>query len=304
MPPRWFSLLIIAAWLSMTGWLVWSEVRSHLEADEQPSFVPDLVDEAQPERSWISWRVYLEGRAHGAGPGETFTARTVTEITEKPDIEYTLRFRFEPHNGTVDGMDLGDLRLHRLNSLYRIDQKGRLVALETDIGFDRTIPLTNERMEFAFALNAEVRDGLFHSRFHAGTGDKEMTGALPPVALQHKGSVILPLHPVNKLSGLRLGQTWRTPIVNPMADALAAYAGISLEPRRLVARVRPSYEMLPDEAKEIACLVIDYEEQGDGEKTLPRTWVRAVDGLVLRQEATLNGKRIVMHRLSIPDALE
>jgi hypothetical protein len=305
MPPRWFSLLIIAGWLSMTGWLVWSELRTHFEADEQPSFVPDLVDEAQPERSWISWRVYLEGRARGGGPNETFTARTVTEITEKPDIQYTLRFRFEPHNAVGDVMDLGDLRLRRINSLYRIDQKGRLLALETDIAFDQKLPLTiNKWMEIAFALNGEVRDGMFRSRFEAAAGEKEMTGELPAVPLQDKGSVLLPLHPLNKLSRLRLGQTWRMPIVNPMADALSAYVGVSSEPRRLVARVRPNYEMLPDEDKDIPCLVIDYEEEGDGEKSQPRTWVRAVDGLVLRQEATLNGKRLVMHRLQIPDPLE
>src|SRR5439155_25849236 len=44
---------------------------------------------------------------------------------------------------------------------------------------------------------------------------------LEPVAYR-RGSVLNPLHPVNRVTGVKAGQHWRVPLVDPFGDALKA----------------------------------------------------------------------------------
>lgn len=113
---------------------------------------------------------------------------------------------------------------------------------------------------------------------------------LPPTPVSHTGSVLMPLHPVSRVSGLRPGQHWHQPLVDPLRDSFAALPGT----RSLNAYVLPQPQMLKWGTSETSCLVIEYTD--DENEPMGRTWVERSTNNVLQQEAILEGSRWIMTR--------
>ena len=151
-------------------------------------------------------------------------------------------------------------------------------------------------------LWGDVREGQFAPNYEVTVPllGKRLTGTLKPVAVSSQGSVVMPLHPVNRISGLRPGQAWRVPVFDPLADSLASMTGSEARMRFLRAKVRPQAVMLPWNETETSCLVIDYHEENDyaENKISAETWVREADGLVLRQVAESPGEKWEMDRIA------
>jgi hypothetical protein len=187
-----------------------------------------------------------------------------------------------------------------MTSAYRVDREGRLLGTEAEFEVDaQGLP------DLLVKLEGEVRNGQFYGKCAIGSFERD----LDPVPVARRGNVLMPMHPVNKIKidKLHPGQTWTMPLVNPLADALR---GGDSGPRTIRARVLPELEELPNplskmtpgHTKPILCLVIEYDADDDSaRKTKPRTWVRAADGLVVRQEADVGGERMVMQRDMIPE---
>jgi hypothetical protein len=156
-------------------------------------------------------------------------------------------------------------------------------------------------LEARFETNAEVRRGRLERSgvFEApGLGRTELT--LDPTD-PPRGSVLNPMHPVPRISGLRPGQEWRQPLTDPRSDILRAVVARALggqspsfaaPPAALLARVLPEPQMMEWNAESHLCLVIEYR----GEEYTARTWVRQTDGMVLRQEADAHGETVVLQR--------
>src|SRR5215213_6863957 len=62
MPPRWLCVLIVAAWLLLTGWLFYDELLPRLLPGQPPPVTIDLVEEAQVRRVATLWTVYQDDR--------------------------------------------------------------------------------------------------------------------------------------------------------------------------------------------------------------------------------------------------
>jgi hypothetical protein len=113
------------------------------------------------------------------------------------------------------------------------------------------------------------------------------------VPVSSQGAVLLPLHPVRHIHGLRPGQRWRVPVVDPLDDLLAAVVpGGQRELTYLDARVLPETQHMMWSNQDQECLIIEYT----GEELSARTWVRRSDGLVLEQEVTKSGDTWVLRR--------
>jgi hypothetical protein len=116
------------------------------------------------------------------------------------------------------------------------------------------------------------------------------------VAVPGQRGVLNPLHPVNRVVGLRPGQSWRQAVLDPTAMVLAGLlpGWPPPEPAWWTATVRPRPQPLDWAGEEVACLVIDYHSSEGDEAAC---WVRHTDGLVLRQEAAAVGAgRLVLQR--------
>jgi hypothetical protein len=152
--------------------------------------------------------------------------------------------------------------------------------------------------EIKAQVEGQVRQRRFWPRCWIETarwGKQEVN--IKPVEVSTHGTVLNPLHPVNRLAGVRPGQRWRMPLIDPLADALAAKLAEELPagkmgPRFLDAEVLPDVKVLNWDKHDVPCLVIEYRN----DEITARTWVRSSDGLVLRQEADRDGDRLIMQR--------
>jgi hypothetical protein len=295
MPPRWVSAAVIAAWVASAAWLFRQELWPALEPDAPPPFTIDLVEEAQTEKVPIRWRVTRDGAA-------VLTARTSVSHRSKEN-DFTLRALFEPREGLPEpGRKPAPppYRIRRMTSAYRVTPEGRLLDVDVQIAlaeakiFRQTIPIDGDARVWG-----EVVRGQFRSHYEVESPLGKFAGSLPPVAVSSRGSVVMPLHPVSRIGGLKPGQAWRVPVIDPLGEALGSFAGGGAgRVRFLRARVRPQAEALRWNGGDTRCLVIDYEEENQftDDRMSARTWVREADGLVLKQEAGLSGNNWVMTR--------
>jgi hypothetical protein len=289
MPSRFVTLAIFVFWLATTGWMVYREVLpSLLETGEPPPFTIDLADEVSAQA--ITWKVLQKGEEIGM-------ARTA--VHRQPDRTFLLAGEFKPQHLKPFGIDLKRLGIDikKLQSTYAVTRAGDLRALEARVALVSGTTIIEVR------LHGQVEKGMFTPAI--AIEGLEMKGVrfprLSAVPVSGHGSVLNPLHPLNRLKGLREGQHWVQPLIDPLAAALEATASsmpwmfMPSKPalRDLHARVEAA--VLAWDGADVACWKIGYREPGKDESA--RTWVRRSDGLVLQQEATQAGMELVLQRL-------
>jgi hypothetical protein len=290
MPPRWLSLVIVGFWVTTTGWLLWHDLAPRFRTGEPPPYVIDLVEEVRTDaryRPSVSWKVFLDDR-------EVFLAKTWVEPAEQGDA-YELVAKLTPKYGHLDkAVTIGPLHVRWMETRSRVTREGNLLALrfETEARMERQVWFPDGPMDVVMYLTGEIRGNqLFpHLRIQSQLGDIQKD--LQPVNLPPHGAVLVPLHPVKRIQGLRPNQTWHIPLLDPFANLLPGGAGGGA----LDARVLPEPQTLTHNQREVPCWVIQYE----GESASARTWVRQDSGLVLRQEVVQGGERWRMERESIP----
>jgi hypothetical protein len=280
MPPRWLSLVIVTFWLGTTGWLVWHDLWPRYRPGNPPPFTIDLTEEAQKEYK-IPWTVTQV--AAGGKEVPCFNATTSVRYHERDD-SFELHAAFKPvfkGGGVVRGLEL-----KRMASSYRITREGDLLGLdvELDLGI------------LDGHISGEVQGGTFtpRYRFNLPTGGTS-EGKLPEVKLTARGSMLQPLHPVHRIDGLRPGQSWRMPYMNPVADSLKSLpllGGGDVGERYLNARVLPEAQPYTYQRHQTTCLVVEYT----GDDLKASTWVEESSGKVLCQKADFEGAEWIMRR--------
>jgi hypothetical protein len=289
MPSRWACLLIVAFWLAATGWLFWREVWPQFQPGEPPPFVTRLVDETQVIKPDVRWRVFLDGK-------ETFRALTSVHYRDS-DETYEFHEDFRPPQAGKGHVLLG-FPISCLTSLLRVGRDGDVREVEAALWLGDDPRLKEEGVEPNFRLRGEVRGGQFAPVLTVRLpwfGIQEEQRARP-VKVSYNGAVMLALQPVHQIKGLRYGQSWRLPLVDPLTDAMQAFARQPPgEVRYLSARVLPDLEPVEFDGELRPCLVIAYEGEEANESA--RTWVEpGGEGRVLKQEAVLGGKTMVFLR--------
>jgi hypothetical protein len=328
MPPRWLCGLIVVFWLATTGWLFWNDLGPSWRQGEPPPFNIDLVAEVQKngQSERIHWTV-LRQLPNESEPMPVFRASTWLDYHLEDD---TCSFRASL--GTNQDKDLTPflvariLRIDRMTSEYRVTRSGQLRALHADVraipepwrvkqDLSLFMPWLKQRSgegakntpsrhdSLELGIWGEVRDNQFIVHCRAGSGDIDhpMQFDLPPTPLSRTNSVLMPLHPVNRIRGLRLGQSWRQPLVDPLRDAFAALPGFSGGVRTLQAQVLPQTQVLVRGEVEIPCLVIEYTDEEH--EIVGRTWVEEDSEQVQQQEALLDDIHWIMKRDGLPRRL-
>jgi hypothetical protein len=289
MPSRWLSLSIIAFWLAMSGLFFWRDLWPDLRPGEPPPYKADLVEEAQRRQGHgrpTTWTVYHNDVE--AFMAETWVNHQVEDDTFEMESQLVPRPPFRP----ITPKWLPQVELRRGRGSYRVDRDGNLVGVVAEFnlrakggnlilkglagakGFAGDVVLT---------LTGEVRDGKLYPHWHIDNSLGNVFDLqFEPIAVPHRGSVVMPLQPVNRLRGLRPGQTWRIPLLEPLAMVGLGGGGV----KYLDARVLPAPEVLSWKGETIPCLVIEYH----GEDVTGRTWVATGargEDRVLRQEFDL-----------------
>jgi hypothetical protein len=295
MPPRWLSILIVAVWLLFSARLVVRDLLPRLLPGQPPPYSIDLVEEVRNGRGHVDWMVLHDGK-------EVFESRSSILHPERDRDEYELKAEFRPLK-PGERVALHGMLVRSLASTYRVTGAGDLLGVSVRVvgtpQLAQAIRLLGDT-DFDISIDGTVKDNRLEPRVRLGLGGKDVREfALPGVAVRRGGSVLLPLHPVNRIAGLSPGQKWQMTVLDPLGDSLAALKGGGGELRILRAHVRdePAEFVAPvtktgRRRNPVLCLVIDYE----GDDFTASTWVERERGLVMCQEATIGGDRWLMFR--------
>lgn len=284
MPTRYITLLIVVFWLAMTGWLFYRDVRPHVLPGAPPPFTISLVDEAEAQKN--------EGTYWSIVHGEQTMGYAITRVRYLDQTDsfelmcvYKLwvlgRFSSPTPNLVSD-------------STYRVSRDGELERIRVDLKADLE-PLASLRAGGHLEGQAVNGQLMLHARSDLG----DINQSIGPVDIRGRSSLLNPLQPLNRLSGLRRGQHWQMPMVGPLSDVLGAvvqkFPALSAfsAPRvnYLDAQVLPDTVMLDrnDGKTQVECLLVEYR----GEDVTAHTWVGLSDDLVYQQEMARQGEQPV-----------
>lgn len=282
MPSRPIVAAIVFFWLAMAGWYVFRDLAPRWAADAAPPYHIDLTDEVSASRmgSAISWNVYLENKHVGMG---------ATKVVRSKEDRRRFELRGEFFNLRAPIVkDVLDLR--KLWNRYVVTQEGDLVEMEagTTLSLLVDVPVLGKG-EHTLLASAKMVDGQMTPRI---TLDGQEWNMLGDVAMARHGRILNPLYPFNRIPGLSEGKTWKEPLLHLTGD-FASHLSARSVPREVFAEVVTDSLSWNDE--DVACFKIEYRG-GPQRSVVARTWVRRRDGLVLRQEANLEGIEIALVR--------
>jgi hypothetical protein len=284
MPSRPVILAIIAFWLATTTWLIYREVLPTLQSREPPPYTIDLADEVSAQS--ISWSVKQRDTSKQVKKEKdpVIIGMVQTQVKRnKADHHFILSAEFRPRNTNVLGVT-------QLKSEYTVTRAGDLRELEIRLESFKIGDQTSE-----LVIKGKVEKGWFTPSIPNPGG--LLLPPLQPVAVAGHGNVLNPLHPLNRLKGLRAGQQWVQPLFDPLAIAVSSVAVPGLGPpplRQLHAEVMLGVLDWND-IREVPCWKIEYRDGDD--RVVARTWVRREDGLVLQQDASHAGRMLILERI-------
>lgn len=282
MPSRFTMVVIVAFWLAVGSWWVKRELVPWLDPGEPPPFTIDLADEVRTQGVTGEWTIYRDDVRLGSG-------RTMILYREATDS-----FVLDSNFGFTKGLPPGMTHL-RLHSRYGIDRSGQLRSVHAHLNgrFQLAGP---EEETFEAHLGGQIENEQLQPRGWVAVGDRRIELRSAPVAVPAQRGLLNPLHPVNRVLGLRPGQRWLQPELDPFATVLPSLVPGMLPPAPewLRAGVLAQPQPLEWDGQTVPCLVIHYQ---GGEGTVADCWVRQEDGLLLRQEvASGPGGHLVLIR--------
>lgn len=284
MPSPRVCLAIVLFWLGFNGYLLYHDLLPRLLPGQPPPYTVDLVEEAQTRRPATDWTVLKDGEP-------VFRARTA--VTNPEHDVFELTSEFTPLKDAPPA-PLHHILVRRMASRYRVNSAGDLLGLAVTIeGSPEAELLRLVANTFTVRIDGAVSGGVLSSRLNLALPGREIDLTLPAVQAPRGGSVLLPLHPVNRLRGLRPGQSWTLHVLDPLEAALGAFQKTGVEPRLVRARVVEAPEPFTrGRRREVECLIVHYE--GDGLKASTR--VGKERGQVLCQEVIVDNQRWAMYR--------
>jgi hypothetical protein len=288
MPPRFAVAGIFAFWLTTTGFIAYRDVWPRVFSSGPPPVSIELADEARqnlPAR-WTLYRTgqrvgQLESRMkyHDANDSFQFTYLYRNLTLEQGGITLT-----SPEATSEVWMTRsGELREQIMTGKVKLSYRGENLG------------------EGTISVRGVVTNGILTGRAELKSDWFNLADDLDPVPVPRDGQPLNPLQPINRLGHVRGGAVWKVHESNPLQDAVynllkkkLAGAGRQLpeEKKSLVAEVGRSQQNLAVHGETVACWVIEYRR----EEPVARTWVRASDGKVLRQEAFEKGESLSFER--------
>jgi hypothetical protein len=290
MPPRFVVFGIVAFWLAVTGFAFYRDVWPRLFSNEPPPVSIELADEARqnvPSR-WAIAR-------NGARVGRLTTQMQYLDATD----EFVFTYRYADLALDQSGVTL---KLPEAVSEVRLSRAGHLKAQKMTAKAEALLKGVSIGGG-SVSVRATVTDGTLSGRAEIKSTLFNLEGDLDPVPVP-AGQPLNPLQPVNRIANVRPGREWTVHESNPLQDAvgnlfrkqLSSVAGLRLpeEKKRdsLVARVDSEQQELTVRGASERCWVIEYRRA----EPVARTWVRATDGKVLKQEAFEKGETLSFER--------
>jgi hypothetical protein len=246
-------------------------------ADASPAYQIDLTDEIGLPQ--VFWSVQRNGATIGR-------ATSQIHVNDDRSIEFRSNHQFQAKKLT-----LGPASIKNVESVFRVNEDGKLLDLSAR--FD-LYPLTFHP-DVNFELRGEVANNQLQPRLFQN-GEELKILEFNAINLVRGNHVVNPMHLMNRLRGLRAGQSWKIPQLDLLSSVknkvIADIAKQGMAVPVLIAEVKTG--TLRWDGRDVVCHKIEYYEPG--KEVTARTWVRKIDGLVLRQEASF-GFEMITQRL-------
>lgn len=288
MPSRPVQFAILLFWVGTTGYVAYRDVWPRLVASGPPPMAIDLAEEAS-QNTAVRWTIYR---------GETPVGKLVTQM-KYLEADDTFRFTHDYRQVQLDFAGLV-VSIPEMTTVIRVNRAGDLKEqavegkLEVRLG---PVPLASGKAK----IGGVVTNGQLVGRCEVKSSFGDLVSDLDPVPVP-SGQPLNPLQPVNRIANLRPGQRWTVHEIDPLGEAIAALVkaqlgkqGMGLPDRKrepLLAEVLREEQPLRWKDEDVPCRVIEYRRT----ESVARTWVRASDGKVLRQEAFDKGERLAVER--------
>jgi hypothetical protein len=286
--------LIVIFWFSNTAYVAYRDLWPVLFASGPPPVAIDLADEAA-QTIPVRWTIHMSGQKK---PGRLTTLMKYHETDDT--FAFTNRYtdlRYEAASAVVVVPELTSVvRVTRGGDLREQTVDGRI---ELFLG-DARVGEAKARVA-GHVTAGELRAAVDAEYSFAGMRTQRLERTLDPVPVP-VGQPLNPLQPVNRLTDLRPGRRWVVHESNPLEDAVAAVVkeqagqfGLVLPEgtrERLYGEVLAELRTLEWNGEAVPCRVIEYRRQ----EPVARTWVRASDGKVLKQEAFRKGEALTIVR--------
>lgn len=288
MPSRLSVFAIVLFWLGTLAVVVRRDVWPRVFSSGPPPVAVEVGDEAS-QLLPTPWTIYR---------GEHRVGRLETRTTYV-DADNTYRFTHE-YAGLV--LDAGGIALvvPKLTTVTTVTRDGGLRAQSLD--GNCSLHHGALRLDATLKVSGRVAAGQF-----VGTCELDSRGLfdikrdLVPVPVPN-GQALNPLQVVNRVTGLRPRREWIVHEVNPLSDAVALLvreqlgaSGLALPEKKrepLIARVSSATQEMKWKDEQVPCWVIEYRDA----EVKARTWARASDGKVLKQEAFDRGEHLTVLR--------
>jgi hypothetical protein len=285
MPPRAAVAGIFAFWFATTGFIFYRDLWPRLFASGPPPVSIELADEARqnvPAR-WTITR-------HGERVGKLTTQMKYLDAADEFHFTYQYSDLELKQAGVTLKMPEGvsEVHLTRAGALKAQTMRATVTA--------RVLGLME--VQGTIDVHGTVTKGVLTGRAEVKSTLANVAGDLTPVEVPRGGQPLNPLQPVNRLGHVRGGQQWQVDESNPMMAAVWELLKKKLplpeeKPKvSLVAQVGDELQPLRWQGQDVPCWVIEYRRT----EPVARTWVRATDGKVLRQEAFEKGEMLTFER--------
>ena len=276
MPSRIIIAGIAAFWLGSMSLLVHREVLPRWRTESAPAYAIEITDEVGSPSA--EWQMFDKDKLIGRG---------VSKIRRTADRNFEMSQVFTFTDLEINVV-IAKMAVKRLESVYRVTPKGDLLGLE--VKGKAGLKDAKGLIEFDAEMTGDAVDGWLTPKLKLLGSPVELPG-FGKIAVGEHGSILNPMHLVHRLPGLREGQHWRVPLLDPLKMFGQALPGSSLP--FLDAEVVAA-EMTWNE-RAVDCLKIIYREPG--KDVVAATWVRRSDGLVLAQDAKQSGYDISIRRV-------
>lgn len=291
MPSRAITALIVAFWLATIGWFVSREVLPKWWAGEPPTYTIELADEANRHPIPNYWTLSYNGK----NVGRLRTSLRYVEASDTFELSASSAELAFMENLNLFGVRFS-IVIRDYDDRIRVSREGELRAMSTAAKLAVQSPAAH--WEAPFQVKAWIEDGVLRRN-----GQLQIPGQkLLKIALEAgetpRGRILNPMHPVQRIVGLKPGQQWQQNVVDPRGEIIRAvvkqelHIDLPAPPSAMTAKVLSEVRPLKFNGELQSCWIIEYR----GDDSVARTWVRQSDGTVLRQEAEAHGETLVLQR--------
>lgn len=244
------GLFIVPVWLAAMGWLGYHDIWPTLIAQEPPRLVPS--EWLKQEGKQTQYAIYREGERIGA----IWTRYTASEdAVQVNDLIWIGRPRSAGGSAGRLPVSIAPLRA-TVETVFTPD--GLLDEMTVQLeNYDAKFKLHGERFHAHFAFN-----------FESGPMDRAFK-----IPLSDGATISGAFHPFGQLGHLRVGQSWKMQVYNPIADLI----GIGDRFVSVLVSVTGAEPIITSDGKKL-CFIV--------ESPASKAWVNG-RGEVLVQESTL-----------------